>query len=707
MAKDEPTSHFLPFLQPDYSPPAAVLVDDAVSAQSDVVQVPLEESLEVITNPSSQKESNIHYHHPLRATALSFHAYSNHVDDVETSPIPTPQAEILFAQSASSTSQPIVPVDDKETSINGLYDGRGYASNLSSYPPPLPLSPGNQSSPTRSIYQGYAYDPGPAGYSPHIRSSPQYSQSFQSQFETFVSPGHQYVQHSPYHGHMPSFSALENQAPLTPSATPLDAMPEPWKMPNRSSNLSSDCNASIAFQPRYRSDSRSTLRSDNFPSGGTGGISGNSRASQNGIYNSHAAEENIMYDRFTNYQSDGASLVGHLLRHFNDASCADCEIVLTHDTRRFRKTQWSLNSILIIQSRTLQELLKISKPIEDGKRLMELRVRDRFVTPASMDYALRVLYGMPPNTLLRASLDEDSPQTESSLSMSSMKESLAYVATGCLLDLRGVVLRGLRLACDILTWDNLEMALSFALQSSLGRDELVPSSMVPTYSPSLARGSNPSSSSRVVFTPSSGSNPIPQQSHNPSSISLPGNFPRPLPQFPNDLLPHCLDFMIYNFPTSFELDLTARPLANLNRLPVTAESRSPLARSRLSRIQFGDHPSEAATKSNDSNVLLSSILLSVPFVQLNVLLRSVGKPLDCSIGPIIKERENRRQIVLQSTSVSWSERIAASTHEWAEAGYEESMEMSDDGTMKISRRFTGIAGSSADGDTIDQPAEKV
>ena len=703
--KNQPIANVSPTLQSEDFHLTPVPGDDAVGVQSDVVPASSEESLEVDKDPSPQEESSLH-HHSLRATASSFHAHPTEVDVAEISPTLTTPEEIRLAQSISIPSQPISATEDGESSPDGLYNGRGHPQDMSFHPPPPPLSSDNHSSPTRSIYQGYSYDSGPAEFLTHAHPPAQYPHSFHPQLETFVPPEQQYVQYSPYHGHMPSFSALGNQAPLTPSATPLDAMPEPWKMPNRFSNALPDRDGPVAFQPHYRSDSHSTLRSDNFPSGGTGGVNGNTRPVQNGIYGSHAGEGSNIYDPPLNSPFERSSVVEHILRHFNDPNWADCEVVLIHEKRGFRKTRWYLSSILIIQSRPLQELLTSSKPAEDGKKTLKLRVNDRSVTPASMDYALRVLYGLSPDTFPAVSLDEDSAQTKSDLSIRSMKANLAFVASGRLLDLSSVVLRGLQNACEILTWDNLELALSFALQSENGRDGVASSSVAPTYSPSSARDSDPSSSSRVVYTPSSGSNHTPQQSHHRSSISQPETFPSPPPQFSNHLLPHCLDFIIYNFPRSFELDMTARPLVNLDRLPVTAESRSPLAKSRLSRIQFGGHPSEAAVKSKDRNVLVSSILFSIPFVQLQVLLARVGHPLASNMRSIIKEREHRRRIVVLSKSVPRSERMAASSREWTEAGYEESVEISNDGVTRISRKYTGI-GSSSENDTKKQPAEKV
>ena len=674
--------------------------DHATTADSEVVQSPPEDSVPFEDNAMSPQGIKTN-HQPLRATASSFYARSIPHDDPTVPPNVPLQINLGLATSVS------IPQNTPTANATPSPRHRAYhhhAHNISFYPRPPPISPSDPSSPSRSLYQGYTYNTSPVGYAPHAHPSSHYVPPHQP---TYVSPGQDLVQQSPYYGNVPPFSTLGSQAPLTPSATPLDAVPESWKLPHSFSNLSFENGTSVDFQPHYRSDSRSTLRSDNVLSGDIGAASGRPEPLQIGTKNGvewQTAEADGIHGVSTQRHLDEAPLAEHLLHHFNNPEYSDCQLVLTHDEKRFPETYWSLSSILLIQSKKLQDLFKSSKAAgatEYGRIMLELKLTDRFITPASMDLALRVLYGMSTDAFVPTVRYQDLTQAGSESTARLMSECLAYAASGCLLELKGVVLQGLQSACEIISWGNLETALSFALESGPEREGHASSSVIPEGSPPLARDSNPSSSSRVVFTPSSSGDHVGQRSDRPSTSSPQSkSCYHMLPQSADDLLLLCWDFIIRNFPTSWELDLSARPLAYVDRLPVTAESRSPLSKSRLSRIQFGDQPSEAAAKANDVNVLLSSILLSIPFAKLDYLLASVGEPLARNIGLIVEERERRRQTVLQSKSVPWSERMAARTLEWAEVGYEESVETSEGGNVKMVRRYTGVCQDKVDEDTI-------
>jgi len=631
-------------------------------------------------------------HHPLRAEASSFHAHPAPPSD----PAVLPMNSTPAAQTQSSAPQPTSPTDVTSSPTQPTGQGFGHAHNISFFPPPH-MSPNDPSSPAHYVYQGYTYAPTQQGYVPHNHSASQYSQSHQPYTEAYTSPTQPYGPQSPFYNSNPTFSTLGSQPPLTPSATPLETLPQQWKLPNDYAALPSGhipSETSQHPQPfrHYRSASHSTLKSDNVSSRP---FKIETTSTQPLQYdecrpdNWRTVELNSMQNARMNGAFNEAPLAEHLLYHFNDPEYADCRLILIHASERFAQTEWALSSLLLAQSRKLGDVLKTSIQGRDGKRVLVLRLTDRFVTPTSIESALRVLYGMPPDTFGASAHDEDSM---AELSTRWMKESLAYAAAGCLLHLKDVVLRGLQVASEILNWENLEAALSFSLEGGLEREFNASSAVVPAYSTLLARDSDPSPSSHVLFTPSSSDDPAAQQSSRSSKSAVsPKSYHRRQPHSAHDLFMHCLDFMTEDFPASWELDLSARPLADVDRLPVTAESRSPLSKSRLSRIQFGSHPSEATANSADRNVLISTILLSIPFGWLEYLLQLVGEPISRTISSIIKERERRRHIVLQSKSVPWTDRIAAKDYAWAHAGYEEILKENDDGKLSISRRYTGIA----------------
>ena len=240
-----------------------------------------------------------------------------------------------------------------------------------------------------------------------------------------------------------------------------------------------------------------------------------------------------------------------------------------------------------------------------------------------------------------------------------MENALAFAAAGQVLQLQSVMARGLRIAAAILTWDNLERAFSFAIDREFGRTWATDTSVLPPFSFSATA-------------------PALVDSH---QKTIDANV---------DFLYHCLHFILAKCPSSWNLDVSARPMADIDRLPITAESRSPISKSRLSRIQFGDHPSEITAKSNDLSTVLSSILLSVPFGILKYLLDHLDESVKRQNGKnLVLERETRRQRVLQSDSVSSAQKKAAADL-WTEAGWEEFVTEAEDSRLLFARKWVGF-----------------
>jgi hypothetical protein len=394
-------------------------------------------------------------------------------------------------------------------------------------------------------------------------------------------------------------------------------------------------------------------------------------------------------------------LVAYLKQNFNLPEFADCQLTITHRHERYNKTGWFLSSLLLAQSPKLREILQISQPGADGRRLIAMTLTDRFITPGSVESALRVCYGESPQTFTGTNSEDQYTMSKAQFLVPWMTEALSYAATGCLLQLDGVTLRGLDVATKILDWENLEAALSFGLESDFERGRSDSAAVVPAYR-SLHDFNGTRTTSFASSAPRFKKSSAPETPDHPTgSTTSSEDYQQPPPQSAFDLLMHCLRFITHNFPGSWQLDVSARPLADVDRLPATPESRSPLSKSRFSGIQFGDLPSEAATKSTDRNTLISTILLSLPFIWLDYLLKSVEEPIRQNMTFIVKERERRRQIVLQSESIAWEQREAAKDYEWAEAGYEEFVEESKEGELKLSRKYTGIARHKRDDSTAD------
>ncbi|KAL8945547.1 MAG: hypothetical protein Q9183_008051 [Haloplaca sp. 2 TL-2023] len=122
--------------------------------------------------------------------------------------------------------------------------------------------------------------------------------------------------------------------------------------------------------------------------------------------------------------------------------------------------------------------------------------------------------------------------------------------------------------------------------------------------------------------------------------------------FPNnasELLLSCLYFVVRNISEKTRLDLGAKSLPSIERLPLAPEPRPQSSRSQLSRIRFGDLPTENEDLATENEVLLSSILLSLPFPHVKFILNRITVEVNRKIvQPVIEERERRRLSVVKA-----------------------------------------------------------
>lgn len=633
-------------------------------------------------SPQSLAENQI----SLDAAAPTFHAHPAPPTDLTDSPTQSP----YNGQSDPLQPESIPPIDAIPSHIHTSSQTYEATQNISFFAPPQ--SPDDPSSPNHSIYQGYAYAPASYGYSPQSHAS-QHNIDSPHRTEAHSTPGQHYESLSCYTT-QPSYPVLGSQPPLTPSRTPLDPSALPWTYSNEfPSMMPIDYGYMPSFHPQSSDPpgdgltSTGILKSDE--SARKADIDGESKPAQFNAYETKATQLNgDSWRKLNDGMSSPVPLVEHLLQQFNVEEYADCRLTLVHENLRFEKTTWSLSSLLLAQSRKLRGLLKSAVPSKDGKRHLEIRLTDRFVTPWAMNSALRVLYGERPQmstlTMITSTFDANAdPWTVQ------MDGCLAFAAAGHILDLEDVAIHGLQVASLLVHWDNLEHALSFALESGPNRATSASADVIPlsAYPPIWSRECNPSFAANLS-PPNSSTESKPERSEDEGISST--SFYTGDVRSARDLQTRCLQWMASNLDDFWQFDPSARPLVEVDRLPTTAESRSPLFKSRLSRIQFGDHPSEMHVKANDRNSVVSSIVLSLPFVALKYMLDLGTQSLLRQIHAIVEERERRRQIVLQSKSVPWSQRLTAREHEWAEVGYTEWVETNGDGQVSLARTFTGI-----------------
>jgi len=150
------------------------------------------------------------------------------------------------------------------------------------------------------------------------------------------------------------------------------------------------------------------------------------------------------------------------------------------------------------------------------------------------------------------------------------------------------------------------------------------------------------------------------------------------PDVQHKLVNAIIQYISCAFPVDFSFHASATELASLPRLPAMVESRPSVSDPRFANIQFGAFTPEVS-ESLDSELILSSILLSIPLRMLELIINNqllgekLGWPRVVSItNEVLEEREKRR------LKVRLSKRVipGASALQWEETKWEEKIQSS-------------------------------
>lgn len=377
-------------------------------------------------------------------------------------------------------------------------------------------------------------------------------------------------------------------------------------------------------------------------------------------------------------------LTAYLLDQFDVDKYADLRLEVIQERDGLVMAHFRLHSLIMAQNKIWQDLIDASTSEREGSKLLQLRTNDQFVTSRAIEGALRVFYGESSHIFIGSCLHIDLSKQNADTSLAWMDNALSFAASGHLLGLEEVISRGIHIASSILCWDNVEKALSFALHGGLDPaldpdhalrvDSLVLLAKTSTGSiPSPVRGA--SASLRKRATSGAGS-------RTPRSKAVRSGH--------SSLLPYCLDFIALEFPISWSLETSACSLAEIDRLPLIAKDHSPSNKSRLVSIRFGDCPPEILSIARHRDSVLSSVLLSLPFVPLKYILDQLPTSTRSRItGPIVDERERRRIQALKEGKVDWSRRIVDADH-LAYLGWKEYAVSKQDSVLTLERRWTNF-----------------
>ena len=270
-----------------------------------------------------------------------------------------------------------------------------------------------------------------------------------------------------------------------------------------------------------------------------------------------------------------------------------------------------VHGIVVVRSPVIAEAIHRSPApshrSRDARRLVDVLALDPLTTRDSLEEAFRVLYGAPlisAQTFLYGlgpymyESDQASPSNDA---QRRMRQALSYIAAARTFQMPSMQARGVEIARMLLRWDTVDQVLQYVLAAS------------------------PAPRSRADA----------QDSDDP---------------FIATLLKYALDFIAYTFPVDFKLYTIAPEFKQVPRLPTLLEHRQATHNPRLSKIRFGDAPTEDDHQASHATIVLSTILLSLPLPLVERLFNHRGTANQIGwtgaaniLRDVINERENRRQ----------------------------------------------------------------
>ena len=536
--------------------------------------------------------------------------------------------------------QPTPPSDMTPSPTQSSYQRFPYPHNISFYAPQTPEYADSPSS-AGSLYQGYSYAPPPLMNFNY--EAPVYTH------DEYVNPPEQLVDGYPNGGQDSSISEPDSY-----NSVPKDEVAD-WSsqcggpVTSRSFASSGSYSQDIPVQQTLpRPFSEADIRLSDSGQKLDGGFSKpiDMGAEQDATEGYDVWRKIALDDLRTVPEEvciEQMTMPSFFLQHFDNTQYADCRLRITVKDKASESFDLLLHRVLLTYSPTLAAKLESAEPDIDGLSLIVLDAAGNFITPDAIKSALYTCYGRPlcdfigTTSKISVSFAQDSATW--------MGNALAFVAAGQLLGLPAVVARGLQIATRILNWDNIEKALSFALEG-LTQNNLDSVDNVSL----LLRGveiRNGVKKDDLSVDQRSGLNSTLSDT-GPTitdyEVHLHSTNAEPL-------IVHCVRMIIDYFPKGWTVDPSTHSMSSIDRLPeATTEPRNG-PKSRLSRIQFGSLSSgedDEAPKSTDQNPVLSSIMLSLPFGLIDHIVSRLQQYLTAeSLKALIDERERRRQTVLQ------------------------------------------------------------
>jgi hypothetical protein len=303
-------------------------------------------------------------------------------------------------------------------------------------------------------------------------------------------------------------------------------------------------------------------------------------------------------------------LASYLSTQFGNPEFAD--FVLQVRSPEFQYISIPVHGIVVVRSPVIANAVRRSIPpahrSRDSRRLVDVLTTNPFVGNESVQEAVKVLYGAPLLSmqaflygLSHYTTEVPHPQVSKD-ARRRMDQLLSYIAAGSVLQIPSMQARGVEIAKALLRWDTVEQVLHYGLYAA-----------------------------RTTPRPTADGAEV----HDP---------------FAAELMNSAVDFIAYNFPADFNLYRIASELQDDPRLPSLTEAHAPSHNPRLSKIRFGDAPTDDDAQTGPVSRTLSSILLSLPLPLLDRLFnhRATANQIGWTgaakvLHDVVDERESRRQ----------------------------------------------------------------
>ncbi|KAJ8130329.1 hypothetical protein O1611_g3302 [Lasiodiplodia mahajangana] len=325
---------------------------------------------------------------------------------------------------------------------------------------------------------------------------------------------------------------------------------------------------------------------------------------------------------------------------FDNGELADCVLELISAKGRHHPVKISGHKLILARSPALKQHILTARASDRGPQTITMEIDDSYLRSDAWWMAVQRLY-QHPLFPLHPMLGNGNRMDFAGNKADQFSFSLGYAAAGYILAMPDVLIRGLEIAANTLTWDTVEAGLGFVLENAVQRH--------------FEQSAEP----EAAFAPT-----ILEFGYGPETKIL---------------LSAILNFLITEFPSNFELDTSIPDIPKIARIPVSAATtptrvrtsgkvvppiargtttRQPPKQARLSSIKFGDlpaaYPDDGALPHREPakcSSVLSRILLNLPFDELCQVLTSGSNGVSGwntaqdryhAVLDVVAEREARR-----------------------------------------------------------------